>query len=73
MNDPDGVPAIETVQVADHQIELAPDDNGTIMVRVVGMPGATFGATRAEALVRARELIETLIDARGSPSTASGS
>ena len=44
-------------------VELTPDDNGTIMARIVGLPGATFGDGAAEALANAVDLLETICTA----------
>lgn len=44
-----------------YPVELAPDDDGSIMVTFVDLPGATFGADEAEALANAVDLLETAL------------
>ena len=44
-------------------VELTPDDNGTVMARIVGLPGATFGDDEADALANAVDLLETICTA----------
>ncbi|HTV02335.1 MAG TPA: helix-turn-helix transcriptional regulator [Luteitalea sp.] len=43
-----------------YPVDLRPDDNDTILVTMPGLPGATFGSDRADALVKAQAF---LIDA----------
>lgn len=46
-----------------YRLEITPDDNGTWLVRSSDLPGlTTFGETREEALARAKDAAETLID-----------
>lgn len=42
-------------------VNLEPDDNGTVMVTIAGLPGATFGETEAEAIANAADLLETVL------------
>lgn len=42
-------------------VNLEPDDNGTIVATIAGLPGATFGESEAEALANAADLLETVL------------
>jgi antitoxin HicB len=44
-----------------YPVELTPDDNDTILVTFVDLPGATFGEDEAEALARAVDALETIL------------
>lgn len=44
-----------------YPVELAPDDNGTILVTFADLPGATFGDDEKDALLRAAEALETIL------------
>ena len=53
-----------SIQVNIYPVELAPDDNETILVTVPDLPGAiTFGETTEEALAHAVDAIESIISA----------
>lgn len=45
----------------DYPVELEKDDNGTVMVRIAGLPGATFGEDEADAMANAVDLLETVL------------
>ena len=45
----------------DYPVDLTPDDNGTIMARIAGLPGATFGDDAQDALANAVDLLETIM------------
>jgi antitoxin HicB len=40
---------------------IEPDDNDTLMIRFVDLPGATFGEDEADALANAVDLLETIL------------
>lgn len=44
-----------------YPVELAQDDNGTVLVTFVDLPGATFGDDENDALIRAAEALETIL------------
>lgn len=44
-----------------YPVELAPDDDGSIMVTFIDFPGATFGEDEADALANAVDLLETAL------------
>jgi len=44
-----------------YPVELAPDDNGTILVTFVDLPGATFGDDETDALLQAADALETIL------------
>ena len=44
-----------------YPVDLTPDDNGTIMARISGLPGATFGDDTQDALANAVDLLETVM------------
>jgi antitoxin HicB len=44
-----------------YPVELAPDDNGTILVTFADLPGATFGDDENDALIRAADALETIL------------
>jgi antitoxin HicB len=44
-----------------YPVELARDDNGTILVTFADLPGATFGDDESDALVRAADALETIL------------
>src|SRR5687768_15057633 len=47
-----------------YPVELSPDDNGTILVRIPDVPGAvTYGETEADALANAVDVLETMLAA----------
>ena len=49
----------------DFAIELTPDDNDTLLITCPDLPEVTsFAADEAEALMRARDAIETVLQAR---------
>ncbi len=45
-----------------YPVDLTQDDNATIMARIAGLPGATFGDDEADALANARDLLETVLN-----------
>jgi antitoxin HicB len=44
-----------------YPVILTPDDNGTVMAQVAGLPGATYGKDEDEALANAVDLLETVL------------
>lgn len=44
-----------------YPVILTPDDNGTVMATIAGLPGATYGDDEAEALANAADLLETVL------------
>lgn len=50
-----------TTMTMNYPVNITPDDNGTVMVTIAGLPGATYGDDEAEALVNAADLLETLL------------
>ncbi|WP_126174532.1 type II toxin-antitoxin system HicB family antitoxin [Altericroceibacterium xinjiangense] len=44
-----------------YPVDLTPDDNGTVMARIAGLPGATHGHTEDEALANAADLLESML------------
>jgi len=46
-----------------YPVDLAPDDNGTILVTFADLPGATFGDDESDALARAADALETVLTA----------
>lgn len=44
-----------------YPVNLVPDDNGTILATIEGLPGATDGDSEAEALANAADLLETVM------------
>lgn len=44
-----------------YPVIIEPDDNDTVMVRFVDLPGATFGEDEADALANAVDLLETVM------------
>ena len=44
-----------------YPVILEPDDNDTVMVRFVDLPGASFGEDEADALANAVDLLETVM------------
>lgn len=46
-----------------YPVELAPDDNDTMLVTFPDLPGATFGEDEADALARAVDGLETILGA----------
>jgi len=45
-----------------YPVELSRDDNDTVMLRFVDLPGATFGEDEADALANGVDLLETIIN-----------
>lgn len=45
----------------DYPVIVEADDNDTIMIRFVDLPGATFGEDEADALANAVDLLETIM------------
>lgn len=45
-----------------YPVVLEPDDNDTVLATLPDFPGATYGATRAEALAHAQDLLVTAIE-----------
>jgi antitoxin HicB len=45
----------------DYPVEITPDDNDTVLVTFVDLPGATFGEDEGEALLRAVDALETAL------------
>jgi predicted RNase H-like HicB family nuclease len=43
-----------------YPVELAADDNGTLLAIIPGLPGATYGSNEAEALANALNLLATV-------------
>lgn len=50
--------------MSNYPVILTPDDNGTVMAEIAGLPGATFGDNEEEALANAADLLETILLAR---------
>lgn len=46
-----------------YPVELAPDDNDTVLVTFVDLPGATFGDDEQDALAHAMDALETILNA----------
>lgn len=44
-----------------YPIDLVPDDNGTLLVTFLDLPGVTFGLDEADALSRATDALETML------------
>ncbi len=45
----------------EYPVNLTNDDNGTVMVRIAGLPGATYGEDTQDALANAVDLLETVL------------
>jgi antitoxin HicB len=44
-----------------YPVDLNPDDDGTVLVTFVDLPGATFGEGETEALLHAADALETIL------------